>query len=549
MIADTHGEVERAAGASRLAAQASLALDEAQKNVDELETQLAARKATILARLHELAEEERASHVHLDTGDFEAFLREPYCIVPTKPGEWTVVVPRWIDFHIGVLESSTPSYNKFRVNKFAKWLGNVPAALESQFPFKEPLLAVVEEGFVHVRGKVDQDKTWERYSDHLTRREGETKLRVKEGCEFRLIASMIDDGILPFAPHPVRKEHLRAKPAWRVEHTFEDRNQGRPPRDMRLDLREYQQRAWDEFLAKGAIGVFWPMGAGKTVIGLHAIAHLGGPVLIVVPTSTLVEQWNERIKKHIGYDAQRLVEVVTYAGLDKIRARLARDPKLRYRLLVFDECHVLPANTFSKAATIPCDYRLGLSATPYREDGRTDYIFALTGWPVGLDWQELIDLGVVQVPEIHVSLSVDEPSKHAVLERLLEEKKRTLVFCDSIDKGNALARRFGLVFVDGSTSNRIPKIRHELATRGSVIVSRVGDEGLSLQELERVIEVDFLFGSRRQEGQRMGRLFHATAKGEHWVLMTSDEHSKYDKRLFAIREKGFRIRLHKEGTA
>ncbi|HET6404587.1 MAG TPA: DEAD/DEAH box helicase family protein, partial [Candidatus Thermoplasmatota archaeon] len=532
------------------AGQASLALDEAERSVEMLQRTLADRKAAILARLQELVEEERASHVHLETGDFEAFLREPYCIVPTKPGEWTVVVPRWVDFHIGVLESSTPSYNKFRVNKFAKWLGNVPKQLEAQFPFKDPLPAVVEDGFVHVRGKRDQDAAWERYSDHLVRREGETRLRVKEGAEFRLIASMIDDGILPFAPHPVRKEHLRQKPAWAHEpNLFNQEGELVPGQSHALTLRPYQERAWAEFLAKGAVGVFWPMGAGKTVIGLQVVANLDGPVLIVVPTSTLVEQWWERVKKHIHYDQRKQVEIVTYAGLDKIRARLARDPKFRYRCIIFDECHVLPANTFSKAATIPTDYRLGLSATPYREDGRTDYIFALTGWPVGLDWQELIELGVVQVPEIHVSLSTDEPSKHAVLERLLQDKKKTLVFCDSIQKGNDLSRKLGLLFVDGGTSNRLEKIRHQIATRGAVIVSRVGDEGLSLQELERVIEVDFLYGSRRQEGQRMGRLFHATAKGEHWVLMTREEHEKYDKRLLAIREKGFRIKLHKEGTA
>lgn len=545
----SQGEIERAAAASRLAGQAQLALDEAARNVEELERSLTARKTSILARLRELVEEDRASHVHLETGDFEAFLKEPYCIVPVGAGEWRVVVPRWVDFHIGMLERSTPSYNVFRVNKFAKWLGNVPGALEAQFPFKDPLPAVVEGGYVHVRSEADQAKAWERYKDHLTQREGATKLRVAKGSEFKLIASMIDDGILPFAPHPVRQEHLRAKPAWNVEYTFEDRNQGRSPKSHELTLRPYQERAWREFLDKGAVGVFWPMGAGKTVIGLQLIAHLDGPVLVVVPTATLVEQWEERIKRHIAFDAKRLVEVVTYAGLDKVLRRLRAHPSFRYRAIVFDECHVLPANTFSKAATIPCDYRMGLSATPYREDGRTDYIFALTGWPVGLDWQELIDLGIVQVPEIHLSLSVDEDAKRAVLERLLKERKKTLVFCDSIDKGNALAKRLGLVFVDGSTNKRLDVIRRELDTRRTVIVSRVGDEGLSLQELERVIEVDFLFGSRRQEGQRLGRLFHADAKGEHWILMTTQQHEDYQKRLLAIREKGFRIRLHKEAGA
>ena len=61
------------------------------------------------------------------------------------------------------------------------------------------------------------------------------------------------------------------------------------------------------------------------------------------------------------------------------------------------------------------------------------------------------------------------------------------------------------------------------------------------------IEVDFLFGSRRQEGQRLGRLFHADEKGEHWILMTREQHALCEKRVLAIREKGFRI--HREVIA
>jgi DNA excision repair protein ERCC-3 len=181
---------------------------------------------------------------------------------------------------------------------------------------------------------------------------------------------------------------------------------------------------------------------------------------------------------------------------------------------------------------------MGLSATPYREDGRTDLIFALTGWPVGLDWNELIDLGIIEVPTITLAILPDEPSKTTRLEQLLRDDKRTVVYCDGIEKGNMLSKRLGIPFVDGSSRNRLDTIRKAK----QVIVSRVGDEGLSLSDLERVIEVDFLFGSRRQEGQRLGRLFHADEKGEHWILMTREEHTKYEKRLLAIREKGFRIR-------
>jgi superfamily II DNA or RNA helicase len=72
----------------------------------------------------------------------------------------------------------------------------------------------------------------------------------------------------------------------------------------------------------------------------------------------------------------------------------------------------------------------------------------------------------------------------------------------------------------------------------------VGGEGVSLPDLERVIEVGFLYGSRREEAQLMGRLFHsAEEEPEHIILMTEAELEAYEKRLYAIYEKGFRINI------
>lgn len=74
-------------------------------------------------------------------------------------------------------------------------------------------------------------------------------------------------------------------------------------------------------------------------------------------------------------------------------------------------------------------------------------------------------------------------------------------------------------------------------------MSRVGDEGVSLPDIRRVIEVDFLFGSRRQEAQRLGRLFHGTQPGEHIILMTERELVDHEKRLYAIYDKGWNINI------
>ena len=77
---------------------------------------------------------------------------------------------------------------------------------------------------------------------------------------------------------------------------FDRHGQRAESRDEPPELRDYQEQGWKAFLENGAVGIFWPYGQGKTVIGCHAIASLKGRKLIVVPTRTLVEQWEKHCR-------------------------------------------------------------------------------------------------------------------------------------------------------------------------------------------------------------------------------------------------------------
>jgi DNA excision repair protein ERCC-3 len=265
-----------------------------------------------------------------------------------------------------------------------------------------------------------------------------------------------------------------------------------------------------------------------------------GEKLVVVPSSTLEQQWEERIAEYCA--RPREWEVRTYQYLrrgDNMGDYTDEDGP---RLTVFDENHRLPANTFAKLATIDTDYRLGLSASPYREDGRTEYIFALTGFPVGLDWQELVALGAVQTPDAQVFLYSTAAKKRADVSTLLSERTgKYVVFCDGIDSGSALAGDLGVPFIHGET----PKTeRMDLFRENRIVVSsRVGDEGVSLPDLDGVIEFDFHGGSRRQEVQRYGRLMHNEGDelGKHILMMTDEEYEKYGKRLMSLEQQGVNI--------
>jgi superfamily II DNA or RNA helicase len=162
------------------------------------------------------------------------------------------------------------------------------------------------------------------------------------------------------------------------------------PATPRLDLTPYtyQRDAVDAWLGAGGRGiVVLPTGAGKTIVAYDAIARLGVRALIVVPTIELLRQWRAGIATHLqmadslvgmiggGARTSGPITVITYDSAAMKRRRLEG-----YGLLVVDEVHHLPAQSYRAiVAKTSTPWRLGLSATLERADGRHEELTALIG--------------------------------------------------------------------------------------------------------------------------------------------------------------------------
>ncbi|MEM2612301.1 MAG: hypothetical protein QW332_06165 [Thermoproteota archaeon] len=495
-------------------------IEELRKSVDETLNKLEEMKKSIEESQNVIREQmkkllESYAFSNIDNDLLKEFLEEPYVLLPKRENEWYVVVPKFYPFQVGWLERTTKGYNIFVINRYVKWFTDIPISIQKKLKFPEPKPFKIYDGML-LTGKEHQEEAFEKYREYLSHREGEDRIAIKKGLEFKLIAKLIEDGTLPFVPQPVREEDLR---------DF-------PPYSEPIKLRGYQEEAWKKFLETGAVGVFWAFGSGKSFLGLYALARIKGNKLVVVPSITLVEQWLERIRKYIPW-CIRETKVHTYHAYDKIKDE-------EFNLVIFDECQHLPANTFIKLATIKAKYRMGFSGSPYREDGRESYIIALTGFPIGMSWEELIKMRVVKQPDFRVFILDSERAKIRKLEELLRIPMKTIIFCDNIDLGQRIAKMLNIPFVYGATKERLEIIRES----DTCVVSRVGDEGISIPDIERIIEISFLYGSRMQESQRFGRLMHAdTEKPEHIILMTEEEYEKYNKRLYAILERGFKLEV------
>lgn len=146
---------------------------------------------------------------------------------------------------------------------------------------------------------------------------------------------------------------------------------------LSIEPRPYQQEALAHWLAAGSAGVvILPTGAGKTFVAAMAMQETRLWTLVVVPTLDLLQQWCTALARALSIDAGAIgifgggekelkpVTIITYDSA-AIYPRELR----RFGLLVFDECHHLPAPSYrliAESAFTPL--RLGLSATPERSD-------------------------------------------------------------------------------------------------------------------------------------------------------------------------------------
>lgn len=150
--------------------------------------------------------------------------------------------------------------------------------------------------------------------------------------------------------------------------------------------RAHQAAALNAWEANGYMGVVsLPTGAGKTILAVLAIAKVGRPTLVVVPTIDLMVQWMDVLNKALGLTIGQMgggtrdIQDITVATYDTARLMLEGIGN-RFGLLVIDECHHLPAqaNQMIGLCTI-APFRLGLSATVERADGAEETAYALLG--------------------------------------------------------------------------------------------------------------------------------------------------------------------------
>ena len=387
-------------------------------------------------------------------------------------------------------------------------------------------------------------------------------------------------------------------------------------------MRPYQAAAHAAAVTAGAGIIQIATGGGKTLLAAHLIRHFDRPALFFVHTLDLLYQAAQVFERELGIevgilgDGQATLRPLTVAtiqtaaraleGTRKARvawkkldaegegsaARVERELELddatreqiqacieRAEVVIFDECHHLPADTFYKIAmrTTRARARLGLSATPWRDDENDLLLEAALGRRVcAVCCSDLIDQGYLVPPRIEfhrgpapkglprrvayadcyrlaiVENQLRNRTIAARAEELAAEGRSVLILVAHVAHGRELEGLLsGALFVHGALdsatrSDCLEKLEQKL--HPVLIATTLADEGLDLPSLDAVI----LAGggkSQTRAYQRIGRALRpAPGKAEAVIVDFMDEapflhrHSEARLRLYRA-EPRFEIRF------
>jgi len=367
----------------------------------------------------------------------------------------------------------------------------------------------------------------------------------------------------------------------------------------RFVLRHYQQEAADIFYASGqAHGgsgvIVLPCGAGKTMVGMAAMAQMQCATLILTPSTVAARQWKkelldkttlreEEIGEYTGQVKQiRPVTMATYQILTYRKRKGAPFPhfalfnKHDWGLIMYDEVHLLPAPVFRITAEIQARRRLGLTATLVREDGQEEDVFALIG-PKKYDvpWKDLERQGWIATAECHeirvplpeeqrmvyavadarskISIAANNPDKIPMLKTLLAKHREdsVLVIGTYLEQLKLVAQEIDAPLITGKTAVRKREQLFQQLREGEIavlVISKVGNFSIDLPDVNVAIQISGTFGSRQEEAQRLGRILRPKRNGllaHFYSLVTRDtrEQDFAAKRQLFLTEQGYRYEI------
>lgn len=159
------------------------------------------------------------------------------------------------------------------------------------------------------------------------------------------------------------------------------------PMQFYLDLRKEQLEAADAFI-KNAVDskiingcIQMPTGIGKSILGIYLAYYYGVKTLIIVHKLDLLKGWKKDIAKSFrgmvnpgviqgsNFSIGDFITIATVQTLRNLPEKEFTDLTNQFGMVILDEMHHVAFNSFALASKFNAFFKIGLTATPERNDG------------------------------------------------------------------------------------------------------------------------------------------------------------------------------------
>lgn len=349
------------------------------------------------------------------------------------------------------------------------------------------------------------------------------------------------------------------------------------------ELRDYQNDAVNIFMEKkyGIINI--ATGGGKTFTAAEIIRRVDGRTLWIIDRKELLEQTKKELESlldtKIGVISAGKVEIenITIATVQTLKSKVQELSEYlnSVNFCIVDEFHKAAAESYVKIFSRLNNnkYRLGLTATVKRDDGKTPILHGILGETIyTMSTKDLIDMGYLVKPKIEFieiglpqmfketyaedyeeNIVFNDKRNHRIRDEAVDNKK-ILILTKQVEHGEHISN---LINNSQHIHGKTPKKKREQIMQDFrdnkfnvlVMTHSIGSEGLDIPNLDIIINAAANKGDVKsiQILGRVLRSFKGKTEARYVDFVDTGKHTyKHSQaRMKAFKEQGHEVRIIK----
>jgi len=340
-------------------------------------------------------------------------------------------------------------------------------------------------------------------------------------------------------------------------------------------IRDYQQDAIDIFLKKKLGVIQIATGGGKTFTAGKIIKKIKAKTLWICDRKELLNQTKEALEKQLGIKigiiSGRELKIcdITIATIQSLNTKISKLKDYLYNInfVIVDEFHKAAAETYQKVfAKLPnTQYRLGLTATPTRDDGKEPILFSILNEVIYTTHsQDLIKKGYLINPELCFLKYKDNPEiyekyneeyeyniinnvkrNNIILDLIKKNKdKKILILTKSVKQGSIIQDNSKIkcnhIYGDLAKKEREKKYKDFVKCKKGILIITIsiGSEGLDIPDLNMIINAAANKGDVKSI-QILGRVLRTAVEKKSAIYYDFFDNGKWTKKHSRARVKVF----------